>query len=64
MNDEKELGDRNHYHSSSSKNVNARTGASPDVTPTHGPPLTAVERRLAGSTSPVDKYGGGDMMEP
>ena len=58
MNAEKELSDRHHYHGASIRNVNNRTADAPEPVGLPGPPLTAVERRLAGSSSLDDKSGG------
>ena len=57
MNAEKELADRYHYRNKSTRNANTRTGAVGDFVGLPGPPMTAVERRLAGASAPVDKAG-------
>ena len=56
MNAEKELADWHHYHNAPTKQVTIRTGAVP-VGELPGPPITSAERRMAGTTAPLDKWG-------
>ena len=57
MDDAKELSDWHHYHNTSTRPATSRASAVNDVAGLPGPPLTAVERRLAGTTAPTDKSG-------
>ena len=46
---EKELADWHHYRNTPTRNLNTRMGAANDLVGLPGPPMTPVERRLAGS---------------
>lgn len=57
MDEEKELGDRNPYHTSGGRASDPRAGAVPEGVGLPGPPLTPAERRLAGKESPETSPG-------
>ena len=57
MNAVKELADWLRYHNTPVWQIHTRTGAVPVPLELPGPPMTPEERRLAGTSSPLDKNG-------
>ena len=57
MNDEKELNERNAYHSGGPRTGNPRVGALQPMTGMRGPPMTPSERRIAGKEAPKTPAG-------